>query len=455
MLPVPACLAIVFVIGLLLGAVANWAAYVFAYQPRLISPWSRVGDAAPTRTWSDRLPVVGWWLLRREATLHGARFWIRPLLVEVAMGAGLAALYWWEVVQQGLIFGQLTALPGAPPVLGPVSASFWALHCTFVAHALLITWMVAASLVDIDEKIIPDALTVTGTLLALILAAAAPMSLLPQVAVRDRLQQIPGSEELVAPGILVEPGVGVFHEPTTVNAPNAWPPRLLAERSWQGLLTGVACFLFWRVALTTRIWRGRRGWLRGLQVLTARVLREMSSPSELILCGVALVGIAAVWRWGGAAWLGLATALIGMVGGGALVWATRVVGSLALRVEAMGFGDVTLMMMVGAFLGWQAGIIIFFVAPFAGLAAGLIQLALRRDNVIPYGPYLCLGALLVMVRWADFWNARPMGIQEIFGAGWLIPAMLAFVMVLLGAMLVLVRVVKTVIFGVEPGIQED
>ena len=56
----------------------------------------------------------------------------------------------------------------------------------------------------------------------------------------------------------------------------------------------------------------------------------------------------------------------------------------------MGFGDVTLMMMVGAFLGWQAGVVIFFLAPFAGLVVGVLQLVLRRDDEIPYGPFLCL-----------------------------------------------------------------
>ncbi len=82
---------------------------------------------------------------------------------------------------------------------------------------------------------------------------------------------------------------------------------------------------------------------------------------------VGFAAIAGVWYRGGESWLGLLTALVGMVGGGAMVWAVRIVGSAALRKEAMGFGDVTLMMMIGAFLGWQPTIFIFFIAPFAGL----------------------------------------------------------------------------------------
>ena len=70
----------------------------------------------------------------------------------------------------------------------------------------------------------------------------------------------------------------------------------------------------------------------------------------------------------------------------------------------MGFGDVTLMAMIGAFLGWQAGLLVFFLAPFAGIVLGLLVVVLRRDSEIPYGPFLCLGAVAVLVFWASFWR---------------------------------------------------
>ena len=134
--------------------------------------------------------------------------------------------------------------------------------------------------------------------------------------------------------------------------------------------------VLWLVALTPRTWRGRRGIRHAaVQYSFARVLREMCRPPLTVIGAAGFVAaIVAIWKIGGPHWLGLSTALVGLVGSGALVWATRIAGSHALGVEAMGFGDVTLMMMVGTFVGWQAGIIVFFVAPFAGIIAGITQL---------------------------------------------------------------------------------
>jgi prepilin signal peptidase PulO-like enzyme (type II secretory pathway) len=137
------------------------------------------------------------------------------------------------------------------------------------------------------------------------------------------------------------------------------------------------------------------------------------------------------------------TALVGLAASGGIVWAVRLIGTAALRREAMGFGDVTLMMMIGAFLGWQAGLMLFFIAPFAGLVIGLLQFVLRRDDVIPYGPFLCLAAAACVVGWAPIWNWA----QPIFGLGWLVPAMLIVCLVLLGVLLAIWQAIKNALFG--------
>ena len=180
MIPPPLRLAMVFVVGACLGSLVNWAIYALAWRPRPISPWSRLPLGAPPRRRADFMPVFGWFRLRREAHLHGRGFWIRPLLLELGLGTALAALYWWEIERLGLIRGQLDMLvPNA--LAAAVAPPLWPLHLQFFSHALLLCWMLAASFIDIDEKIIPDEITVTGTLLGLALSIVAPMSLLPHI----------------------------------------------------------------------------------------------------------------------------------------------------------------------------------------------------------------------------------------------------------------------------------
>jgi leader peptidase (prepilin peptidase)/N-methyltransferase len=66
----------------------------------------------------------------------------------------------------------------------------------------------------------------------------------------------------------------------------------------------------------------------------------------------------------------------------------------------MGGGDVKLLAMIGAFLGWQKAVLTFFIAPFFGAAIGIVNLAIKKDHTIPYGPFLSLAALL-SIFWAD------------------------------------------------------
>jgi len=372
--------------------------------------------------------------LQREHAVHGSGFWIRPLLIELAMGVGLAMLYWWEVDQQQLVIPQVDdwlRLPLLP--LANVVPTSWT-HATFFNHALLITLMAAASFIDIDEKIIPDEITLPGTLLGLTLATLLPMGLLPHIDLRSA-SEVVSAPVALPPAVEFQQGLTMYVEPVTLAAPNRWPS---AASDWQYLALGQACWWLWCFALTPRIYRGRRGVCRGLAILLRRVARELTRPPLAVFSWPGSLAIAAVWWWGGPAWLGLLTSLFGLAVSGGLVWGVRIAGTAALKREAMGFGDVTLMMMVGTFLGWQAGIIIFFIAPFAGLIVGIAQFVSKSDDVIPYGPFLCLGALFVMVRWADVWNRS----QFAFQAGWLVPLVLIVCIVLLGLMLAVWQQIK-------------
>lgn len=130
----------------------------------------------------------------------------------------------------------------------------------------------------------------------------------------------------------------------------------------------------------------------------------------------------------------------GMVVGGGSTWAIRAVGSAVFRKEAMGFGDVKLMMMIGAFLGWQAALLTMFLGCLLGALGGGIGVLLGRGNEIPFGPYLALGSLLALfwggpivtalfTTWPE-WQARNPGAQ------WLV---LGVALALLSALFFVVR----------------
>jgi len=174
------------------------------------------------------------------------------------------------------------------------------------------------------------------------------------------------------------------------------------------------------------------------------------SPGSIVILGIVLLGslgITAAWAWGDVRWQGLLTSLLGMLIGGGIIWAVRNIGSLVLNREAMGFSDVTLMAMIGAFLGWQPCLIVFFVAPFFALVFGIVQLVVHRDAEIPYGPFLCMAAMLVVLGWRGVWE----NLERVFALGWVLGAVMFGLLGVLAILLALIQVVRGLFTAVRGG----
>lgn len=100
---------------------------------------------------------------------------------------------------------------------------------------------------------------------------------------------------------------------------------------------------------------------------------------------------------------GLAWSIAGALVGAGAIWAIRLVSTLALGQEAMGLGDVTLMALIGSFLGWQPVVFVLLLAPLLAIVGALMTSLFSGKSYIPYGPYLSLAAIIVMFSWRWIW----------------------------------------------------
>jgi leader peptidase (prepilin peptidase)/N-methyltransferase len=122
-------------------------------------------------------------------------------------------------------------------------------------------------------------------------------------------------------------------------------------------------------------------------------------PDAITLPGI-VVGL------GTSLWLtpvGVRDAIMGVILGGGLFLLMAVLSVVILQREGMGGGDIKLIAMLGAFLGWHAVLVTIFLAAVLGAGVGLALILLRRKGrrePLPFGPFLALGALLAMV-WGD------------------------------------------------------
>jgi len=91
------------------------------------------------------------------------------------------------------------------------------------------------------------------------------------------------------------------------------------------------------------------------------------------------------------------SSLIGIVAGGGFLLVTAWLYEKFTGVEGMGGGDIKLLAMIGAFLGWPSIPITLFIASLIGSVVGLTCMALTgagRRLALPFAPFLCSGAVL-------------------------------------------------------------
>ena len=424
--PVAAQAVVVFLFGTALAAAANYFVDRFGWTPRYRSPWRRIpGNVVGSkRRWTARIPVVGWFetaLFRfkkcendaknsRTARKRGGNsgdgatafdfaaipgwegrfFWLRPLVVETLF----ATLLSWRFCV--LTDGVATEAEAGRALV------FWGAETIFYWLALCMT------LVDFDDYIIPDAAVIPGAVVGLTLAAVFPFLTVAPIAWPLDLTGAATTNDVFLFAAICGESFGLGSSFGVV----------------RGLVfAGIAAiWTFWSFALLERRFPARRlGVRKAAAIFCRRLRRSTLTPILAAIWALGLVGIAVVVGGDGSVetlgsispaggGLGtrttfdralsssgaLANAAVGLFVGATIIWAMRIIGRSALGVEAMGFGDVAALGVIGAFVGWQGAVVAFFVAPFFGLVFGFLRRFSDKTPEIPYGPFLCGGAVVYL-----------------------------------------------------------
>lgn len=315
--------------------------------------------------WHQNIPLVSWLLLRGKCANCKSSISARYIFVELLVGVLFYVVFrtfggpWEEISLWG------------PQVL-----------CLWVFVALL----VAGTFIDIEHYLLPDQITVTGTIAGVLAATWVPALVKTSGHLWGGLMALAGA----ALGFfllwgIVELGKLAFgRKKFTFAAPVKWevaqpddsaPPVVRIdgeEHAWEDL--------FYRP--TDRIIMQ----CKSLQI-NERALTDVKAELYMEKLRITLAdGKSEMMEWEG----------IMVIHG--------LTSEVVIPREAMGFGDVMFLMMIGAFIGWQGVLFTVLSASVLGTLLAIVQRVTGRAEWsarIPFGPYLAAGAMI----WV-FWGVQ-------------------------------------------------
>lgn len=120
----------------------------------------------------------------------------------------------------------------------------------------------------------------------------------------------------------------------------------------------------------------------------------MVIPDEVILVGSILIVIETFFIKGGQACLSsLFSGLLAFCG----MYIIKFIGDAAFKKESLGGGDIKLMFMIGLVFNIQTMVVILFLASFMALPYAIAVLLLKKDPIVPYGPFISLTSIALLL----------------------------------------------------------
>lgn len=388
----------VFIIGSCVGSFLNVLIHRLPRQMSIVRPGSHCPKCKHPIAWYDNIPMVSWLLLGRRCRDCGKSISGVYPLVEL-----ITAVVFTLVFVAYMVIGIRSDMPVLASGAG---ISDWV---TLGLHLWLVGALLAASGIDLERSIIPLSITSLTVAVAVVINGFFPHPMLVRISGGTGGLAIGGCIGLIVSAVLLS--VGVFKPTFRGSGEDGFVrgPRRRRNKHSRGRSQAAEAA------------EGRDA----EEVIGARgeILHEILYLAPAVVLAVvgwlivsADTSLASGWQraMGNAHVNAVASSLFGLLIGGAVVWATRILGTLAFGREAMGLGDVHLMAAAGAVLGWLGPTLAFFIAPFFGLSAALLTAVRRGRGELPYGPWLSLGLLTVMLFQDRIWGYLQPGLEAVW-----------------------------------------
>ena len=382
-MPLWLLLVYVFAVGCCIGSFLNVVIYRLPREKSLLKPPSSCPSCGRHIQFYDNIPLVSWLVLRAKCRYCKASISPRYFVIELLTGLvflGLFVLYFVWPVRHFEIDGVMGA-----------AAFYKGGWLVYLIHIILLSSLIAVSAVDLELWLIPVVVCWFATLAAVVGSGIASLIIRPEsITGRYPLPTAGTGTAALAAGaaigliisiILLETGLIKGSYEGRAEGENPDNEKEADEPIFNDRLEICREILFL------------------LPIIICSAIFYCLEKSVIGAWWTKFLMYPAVEYVFGSLW--------GFFIGCAVVWATRIFGTLAFGREAMGLGDVHLMGSAGAVIGALPVVAAFFIAPFFGLGWVAIQMFSKNVRQIPYGPFLSIGVFFVMIfqdRILDIWQ---------------------------------------------------
>ncbi|MBI3949102.1 MAG: prepilin peptidase [Acidobacteria bacterium] len=343
---------IVCLLGLAVGSFVNVVIYRVPREMSIVAPRSHCPSCGTPIRPRDNIPLLSFLWLKAKCRACGARIPLRYPVVELI----LCLLFW---------------------ILWRVEGMSWLLLFDWA----FVSAMVALAVIDLEHRLLPDRITYPGFVLAVGIRG-----LLPQEAALP-WASLSGSHALwIGAGLIASSGFIMLaiewldyyligrrtedeEEPSVPSEASSTYGRHLGLVT---LIMGIALAGIFLLVISRLPYPGNTN----VQSHVMSVLGSLASAA---------------------------------VGAG-IIWGLRLAYFAVRKLEGAGFGDVKMMMMVGAYLGWARSFLTLLLASVLGSMIGLVAIIRHRNRyvAIPYGIFIAVAAItslligMPLVRW--YWG---------------------------------------------------